>query len=95
MRRENNPNWKKEKMSKNTFQCTLGHPVDLSACWGSQQAVEYQKQQRYQQQHGVRASELRSTVTARKTGEKHVEGAKSLMPMGLQVLWEAGNLFAS
>lgn len=43
---------------KTTFERTLGHPVDLSPCRGSQQAAESRKQQRYeQQQHGVRTSD--------------------------------------
>lgn len=59
------------KFRKITFECTLGHPVDLSTCRGSQgQAVESHKQQWYQQQHGVRASDLHSTVTtSRQAGD--------------------------
>lgn len=50
--------------SECTFECALGHPVDLSTCRGAQQAVQPHKQQGYeqQQQHDVRASDLRSTV---------------------------------
>lgn len=63
--------WKKvqEKKNLNTFKCTLGHPVDLSARWGSQQTIEYHKQQWYQEEHGVRTSELHSAMTASKPEE--------------------------
>lgn len=55
---------------KSTFQCTLGHPVDFSTCWGSEQQVQPREQQRYEQQHGVRTSDvLRDVKTNRPAGE--------------------------
>lgn len=60
---------------KTTFECTLRHPVDLSSCRGSQQAVESRKQQRYeQQQHGVRTSDppLRDDDN-KQTDRRHAE----------------------
>lgn len=80
----------KRKMFKNTFKCTLGHPVDLSACWGSKQAVEHHQHQRYQQQHGDRASEPRSTVTTRKL-EKSTWRERGLQRSSMAT-WSAGPL---
>ena len=85
-----------KRFRENTFECTLGHPVDLPTCWGTQQTVQPRKQKWYQQQqHGVRTSDLHSTVTANRQREPHRVTEKDVEVLEIRVVCRVSTLLLS